>query len=97
MRNLGQAAVPAGVVIGFYEGDPQNGGVLMGQELTTKDLYPAEAEDVVLEWPNPSDAIKDGLVEIYAVADDGMPDHSWHECRTDNNTGHGTGKCMVPG
>ena len=24
---------------------------------------------------------------LYAVVDDGMPMHAWHECRTDNNTG----------
>ncbi len=97
VRNLGQAAVPAGVVVGFYEGDPQMGGVLLGQEVTTKDLYPAEAEDVILDLPNPSEAITEGLVDIYVIADDGMPDHPWHECRTDNNSDHATGKCAMPG
>ena len=24
--------------------------------------------------------------DVYAVVDDGMPPHPWHECRTDNNT-----------
>jgi hypothetical protein len=26
-----------------------------------------------------------GTATVYAVVDDGMPPHTWHECRTDNN------------
>ena len=39
VRNLGQAAVPAGVVVGFYEGTPP--GTKLGQALTTQDPVPA--------------------------------------------------------
>src|SRR6185437_1246620 len=38
VRNIGQAAVPAGVVVGFYEGAPP--GTELGQASTTQVLYP---------------------------------------------------------
>jgi hypothetical protein len=95
VRNIGEAAVPAGVPIGFYEGDPQGAGVLLGggPVLTTKVLYPAEAQDVVLPLPNASPGVIAGTTPIYAVADDkGM--HAWHECRLDNNiSAAGKGLC----
>ena len=97
VRNLGTAAVPPGVVVGFYAGEPGNGGVLLGQGTTQLSLYPAEAEDVVLELPDPPAEVKDGALDVWAVVDDGMPMHPWHECRTDNNRDSESGKCAVPG
>lgn len=96
VRNLGEAPLPAGVVVGFYEGAPP-AGVLLGQALTTKVLYPAEAENVILSLPNAPPEITSGMVLVYAVADDGMPTHTWHECRTDNNISMGaSGACSSP-
>ena len=86
VTNLGEAAVPPGVVVGFYLGDPAGGGTLLGQELTTKALYPAESEDVLHTLVDPPPSIADGSADLYAVVDDGSPPHTWHECRTDNNT-----------
>ena len=74
------------VVVGFYEGDPQQGGTLLGTAMTTKILYPAEAQEVVLELPEIPASFMDGSQPLVIVVDDGMPDHPWHECRTDNNT-----------
>lgn len=88
VRNIGQASVPAGVIVGFYDGDPSQGGNLLGQDVTTNILYPAEAEDIVLDGANVPQAIQDGDQELWVVVDDGMPDHPWHECRTDNNVHH---------
>jgi hypothetical protein len=87
VRNIGQASVPAGVLIGFYDGDPEMGGSLLFQGVTQKTLYPAEAEDVFLDATLPQ-AIRDGDQELWVVVDDGMPAHSWHQCRTDNDTHH---------
>ncbi len=81
VRNIGQASVPAGVVVGFYEGDPQAGGTLLGQAQTLKTLYALDSEDVTI---TPAGTPTGSL---YAVVDDGMPAHPWHECRTDNNIG----------
>ncbi len=78
VRNVGQASVEDGVVVGFYLGDPANGNKL-GEGFTTKTLYSAEAEDVVL----PLAMVPAG--QVTAVVDDGGPPHAWHECRTDNN------------
>ncbi|APR79969.1 Hemolysin-related protein RbmC [Minicystis rosea] len=97
VRNIGQAALPAGVVVGFYEGTPP-GGTSLGQGTTTKVLYPAESEAVVLPLASPSQGIINGSTPVYVVVDDGAPAHpSWHECRTDNNIGgpNAVG-CSVP-
>jgi hypothetical protein len=95
VQNLGEAPLPAGVAVGFYSGTAPM-GMKLGSGVTTKTLYPAESEAVVLPLPNAPMAIMDGTTPIYAVVDDGMPPHSWHECNTANNTGVGTGKCGAP-
>jgi CheY-like chemotaxis protein len=87
VRNIGQASVPAGVLVGFYDGDPAGGGALLFQGMTQNTLYPAEAEDVVLDAMVPQ-AIQDGDQELWVVVDDGMPAHPWHQCRTDNDIHH---------
>lgn len=92
VRNLGEASAPAGIPVGFYAGDPAAGGTLLGSGATTKALYSAEAEDVVLDIDAPVD-VQNGTTPVFVVVDDGMPMHTWHECRTDNNVGQGTGKC----
>jgi len=97
VRNLGRASVPQGVPVGFYEGDPAAGGVLLGTELTTKILYPAEAEDLVLLLPEASSELLGGDVELWVVVDDGMPPHPWVECRTGNNSAHAAIDCNVAG
>ncbi len=97
VRNVGQAAVPAGVPVGFYAGDPMLGGTLLGTLQTTKELYSAEAEQLYLPLPNPPPGVMDGTTPVFVVVDDGMPPHPWKECRTDNNVAEGTGKCNVAG
>ena len=97
VRNIGQAAVPPGVVVGFYDADPSLGGNLLGSGMTSKTLYPAEAEDVLLQGANVPQAIQDGDAELWVVVDDGMPEHPWHECRTDNNVHHEQAACEVIG
>ncbi|MBX7078113.1 MAG: FG-GAP-like repeat-containing protein [Nannocystaceae bacterium] len=97
VRNIGQAAVPAGVAVGFYDGDPGAGGTLLGSGVTNKTLYPAEAEDVVLPLDPPPQALVDGSQEAWVVVDDGMPAHAWKECRTDNDVGHAPVPCQIAG
>lgn len=97
VRNLGRAAVPQGVPVGFYEGDPAAGGTLLGTGFTTKILYPAEAEDVPLLLPEASPELRMGQTEAWVVVDDGMPAHPWVECRTENNRAHGSIECNVAG
>jgi len=97
VRNLGRAAVPQGVPIGFYEGDPSAGGSLLGTELTTKILYPAEAEDIELLLPDASPELSGGEIDVWVVVDDGMPPHPWEECRTENNSAHAAINCNIAG
>ncbi len=80
VRNVGAASVPAGVVVGLYEGEPTGGGTRLGQLETTRELAPAESE--VLEWPIEEFA----RMPYYAVVDDGNSVHAWRECDTSNNT-----------
>jgi hypothetical protein len=96
IRNVGQAAVPAGVPIAFFEGPPAEGKQL-GLIMTTKALYPAEAEDIILVLPDPPPSLKLGLTEVHVVIDHGMPEHPWTECRLDNNEVHAFAKCSVAG
>jgi hypothetical protein len=96
VRNLGEAPLPPGVVVGFYQGTPPS-GTSLGMGTTTKTLYPAEAENVVLLLPNAPAAITSGMTPVYAVVDDGMPMHTWHECNTTNDTSAAvSGKCDSP-
>jgi FG-GAP-like repeat len=86
VRNVGQAAAPAGVTVGFYEGAPPS-GKLLGQAQTLKVLYSAESEIVVLPLASPDPALPNGMQTAYAKVDDTAAPHpSWTECRTDNNT-----------
>jgi len=96
VRNLGTAPLPPGVGVGFYMGTAP-GGTLLGSASTTKALYPAEGENVLLPLPGAPPAITSGMTPVYAVVDDGMPAHPWHECRQDNNTSAAaSGKCDAP-
>jgi hypothetical protein len=86
VRNVGEAALPAGVAVGFYAGSPP-GGTLLGTAATVKVLYSAESEVVGLLLPNAPADVKNGVTPVYAVADDTLIPHpAWVECRTDNNT-----------
>ena len=97
VRNLGEVPLPAGVKVGFYEAMPVPGGTKLGSAVTTKILYPAEAEKVELVLTTPPVEIVNGSVQVYAIVDDGGAPHTWHECRTDNNQSAAvSGKCDGP-
>ena len=97
VRNIGEASAPSGVPVYFFEGDPDMGGTLMGMGVTSKTLYPAEAEDVLLLLPDPPPGVVDGTSEVWVIVDDTEPMHEWHECKVDNNRDKGDGKCPMPG
>ena len=96
VRNVGEASLPAGVIVGFYTGDPPN-GTKVGEMITSKALYPLESEILELPFDAAPDAVKNGIINIYAVVDDTKIAHpAWQECRTDNNIGTNNGKCLIP-
>ncbi len=97
VRNLGSASLPAGVKVGFYASSPAPDGTKLGEGVTTKVLYPAEAENVVLFLPNAPPEVTSGATTIYSIVDDGALPHTWHECRADNNSSPKvSGKCDGP-
>ncbi|MBI4705177.1 MAG: VCBS repeat-containing protein [Deltaproteobacteria bacterium] len=90
VRNMGEASVPPGVVVGFYQGKPPD-GVKLGEKATTLPLYSLGSEDLLFvpQGGQPPDL-------VYAVVDDDGPPHDWKECRTDNNTSAAADpKCAV--
>ena len=97
VRNVGEASLPAGVVVGLYTGEPGSGDKV-ATLITTKVLYPLETEALIFPFDAAPDDVQNGVVDIYAIVDDGnMPHPTWAECRTDNNTGTSTGRCLIPG
>ena len=97
VRNIGRSAVPAGVPVTFYAGDPAAGGALLGTMTTTKELYPAEGEDLTLVPESNVQELRDGVVEAWAVVDEGNPVHTWRECRPDNNSASAFVACNISG
>ena len=96
-RNLGEVPLPAGVKVGFYEAMPMPGGTKLGEGITSKVLYPAEAEKIELVLTTPPAEIVNGLIPVFAIVDDGGMPHTWHECRTDNDQSASvSGKCDGP-
>jgi hypothetical protein len=86
VRNIGESALPSGVVVGFYSGTAPN-GTKLGSASTLLPLYPAESETVFLALTNPPAGVANGSTPVYAIVDDTTTPHpGWHECRTDNNT-----------
>lgn len=97
VRNVGESALPKGVIVGFYKGS-LGAGVKLGEGQTSRILYPAESDDIVFT-PNPVPLdVTSGQTPVYAIVDDtAVPHPSWTECRTDNNTsGEVSGACSSP-
>ena len=81
--NGGAQFVAAGVNVSFYNGDPQNGGELLGTTQTTTRLDVGVFEDVALSAPIDNIALDD----IWVVADDnGRGQQFVNECDEENNT-----------
>lgn len=88
VRNIGEAAAPPGVPVSFFIGDgPADGVEIVGSPLaTTRAIYPAESEDIVLPWPDAPSAVRSGASKVYAVVDDvEEAERRLQECRVDNN------------
>jgi len=77
--NGGAKPAAAGLRTAFYDGDPNNGGVLLGSALTTKSLASGEYEDVAVTWNTPGEG--NHTIFIKADADNTLP-----ECDKTNNS-----------
>lgn len=89
--NSGNVTVGSAVRVGFYDGDPRTGGVLLGFSQTSGPLVGAAFEDVVLALPDGPPP------EIWAAVDD-LPEFSGviRECdETNNFVGRVTGPSLA--
>jgi hypothetical protein len=88
VTNIGEAALPAGVVVGFY----RSPSTLLGSGATTKPLYSLESEKVFLALSSTPPGT------VYAKVDDTTTPHpEWTECRTENNQSQSINPgCSVP-
>jgi hypothetical protein len=82
LGNGGSTFVPAGVNVAFYNGDPRNGGVLLGLATSTQRLDPGTYEDLILT--------ADGTAgDLWVQADDdGNGVGHINECDETNNLYH---------
>lgn len=83
IRNFGETAAPAGIPVSIYVREQGMQPVLLsgGPYLTTRPLYPAEAEDIPVV-PMASLPLN---TTVRAVVDEN-PNHAWQECNVDNNS-----------
>lgn len=79
--NRGTDDVGFGVAIGFYAGNPDEGGELICDARTTADLAPGACESVECLWAAAPTQASDA-VDLWVVADDGG---ETFECRETNN------------
>jgi hypothetical protein len=92
--NPGDTVVGAGIPIAFYQGDPENGGVLIGTAETGGELAPGRHEEVRLELRHPAS----GRLSAYVRADDdGAGGSVLAEVTRDNNVAFGEiSLCVTP-
>jgi len=91
VRNLGEAILPAGVQVAFFE---RTGGadVMLGTAATSGPIFPGRAEVVELGTPAGTDPMSTFVARI--GIDPAM--RTFRECREDNNeSGEATGRCLL--
>ncbi|MGD9201245.1 MAG: CARDB domain-containing protein, partial [Chitinispirillia bacterium] len=81
--NGGTVNISSGLNVAYYNGNPNNGGKLLGVRYTTKQLNPGQYEDVTL---TSVPALKPGQYGLYIVADDnGKGKGQYREINENNN------------
>ena len=81
ITNTGQDEIPSGVLVAFYNGNPDESGTLIGTTTTTE-LLPAGVEKVSLQWTSPT---VEKAVLYARVDDDGTGAGAYEEVdETDN-------------
>ncbi|MCC7537800.1 MAG: VCBS repeat-containing protein [Deltaproteobacteria bacterium] len=91
VRNLGEALLPAGVVVRFYQ---QTGAsmTLVGEGSTTAALFPGQVERVSVDAP--ADAPPEAAFVARIEVDEAT--RTFHECREDNNSSEPVvGRCLI--
>ncbi len=90
VRNVGEATLPAGQLVSFFEGASPSGTPL-GQATTSIALGPAQAESIKLPLANPPADIQTS--KVYATVTVALPTN---QCRVDNDVSpQVSGICQV--
>ncbi|MDX2109157.1 MAG: PKD domain-containing protein [Verrucomicrobiota bacterium] len=66
LGSAGGQALPEGVSVAFYDGDPSAGGILLGTAVSSMILAPGHFEDISIKWNTPTIAVH----SIHVRADD---------------------------
>ena len=82
VRNIGEAALPAGVEVDFYAGSPP-GGTKLGTASTQVSLYSAQSQ--TLTFTNIPVADQGGTFYAWVDPPTATPHPAWQECNTANN------------
>lgn len=88
VMNRGSRSVPAGLIVGFYEGDPAGEHLLIGSTTIDHPLLSGGGQFVSLVWETPEELRDPGRIfEFYVVVDDtSLGDEvAVHECHEDDN------------
>ncbi|MEN8199170.1 MAG: carboxypeptidase regulatory-like domain-containing protein, partial [Thermodesulfobacteriota bacterium] len=67
LSNTGEDEIPAGVNVAFYNGNPEEGGVLIGTVASGNVLAPEEVETISFQWDDPPSEES----VVYVRVDDG--------------------------
>lgn len=80
LLNYGDVHVGEGIKVRFFNGDPANGGTLLGEAVSKDPIAAGTAgESVCIPWENDTGT----NLDVWAVID---PQGNTRECREDNNT-----------
>ncbi len=79
VANRGDVRVGPGLVVEFYDGDPDAGGTLIGTTMTTGGIDRGESERVCIDWMDAPTTPTEVFVRVDA-------EDSERECIEDNNT-----------
>lgn len=79
--NAGTQTIPASTKIGFYNGDPNTGGVLLGESTLPQALQPGRFADVSFTWLSPPASLNTNAQQLYVRADNAQ---ALAECREAN-------------
>lgn len=88
VMNRGSQTVPAGLLVGFYEGDPEGEHTLLGAVTIDGPLLSGGGEFVSLVWEVPDELRDPGRVfSFYVVVDDTElgDEVALHECHEEDN------------
>jgi hypothetical protein len=93
VRNLGQRAAPGDAVVGFYSGEPNDGGLELDSTTLGSALLPGTERIVSVLIDDPPGDLIQGDEDAHVDVNVGWEQHKWRECDYSNNVHAGSGVC----